>query len=404
MNIVRYKNRAQRSISAWCRRSYNKTHNKHRGYTPLFSALALLLSAIVLGACPDNGDSTPTEFSYTCTNGTAVGGSTAQQSTQDNCTSCDFGYALSGTQCVQALFQFTCENGIGVPTADADAPITNIDCARCNDNYVPYTINGTNRQECAPDTYGRLSNGVTIICPGVAVGGEFDIDGTTYTKRGRDDIIPANAAATCTTGITDMSTMFDSMVAFNEDIGHWDVSDVNNMGLMFNNNFMFNQNIGTWDVSGVGNMGSMFTNAFVFNQDIGNWDVSRVRRMTSMFLGAAAFNQDIGSWDVSAVGSMNGMFNNAVMFNKNIGKWDVSGVTNMSNMFAGASMFNKNIGNWDVSSVTDMAGMFNIATAFNQNISGWCVSGISSKPDSFDAGSALAGDPNHAPSWGATCQ
>ena len=35
---------------------YSYSHTKHRGYTPLFSAVALLLSAIVLGACPDGNN------------------------------------------------------------------------------------------------------------------------------------------------------------------------------------------------------------------------------------------------------------------------------------------------------------------------------------------------------------
>ena len=414
---------------------YSSLHNKHRGYTPLFSALALLLSVIVLGACPDNGDSTPTEFSYTCTNGTAVGGSTAQQSTQDNCVSCNLGYALSGTQCVQVIFQFACENGIGVPTADADAPITNTDCASCNDSYMLYTINGTNRQECASDMYGVLSNGVTIICPGVAIDSTFEFDGTTYTKRttditlGNADITPANAAMTCTTGISDMNTMFGFDNTFNADIGHWDVSGVSNMSNMFNSARAFNQDIGSWDVSRVNDMHDMFHGASMFNKDISDWDVSSVSSMRNMFSLATKFNQGIGGWDVSSVRDMNGMFADADMFNKDIGSWSVGRVSDMSSMFHGAAafnqyigdwnvssvrnmsamffnagMFNKNISDWDVSSASDMSNMFSGATAFNKNISRWCVSDISSEPSEFDTNSALADAPDNAPRWGATCQ
>ena len=55
MNIISYKNK-ERLTSAGCSRSHNKTHTKHRGYTPLFSALAVLLAAIVLSACPDDNN------------------------------------------------------------------------------------------------------------------------------------------------------------------------------------------------------------------------------------------------------------------------------------------------------------------------------------------------------------
>ena len=58
-------------------------------------------------------------------------------------------------------------------------------------------------------------------------------------------------------------------------------------------------------------MNGMFVNAAAFNQAIGQWDVSQVEDMYAMFHGAAAFNQAIGQWDVSQVTDMIGMFANA---------------------------------------------------------------------------------------------
>jgi surface protein len=45
-------------------------------------------------------------------------------------------------------------------------------------------------------------------------------------------------------------------------------------------------------------MTMMFSQAIAFNQDIGNWNTSNVANMTSMFQGATAFNQDLSGWCV----------------------------------------------------------------------------------------------------------
>ena len=45
-----------------------------------------------------------------------------------------------------------------------------------------------------------------------------------------------------------------------------------------------------------------------FNQNIGAWNVSNVNTMLSMFENAPAFNQNIGSWNTSAVTNMLEMF------------------------------------------------------------------------------------------------
>ena len=107
--------------------------------------------------------------------------------------------------------------------------------------------------------------------------------------------------------------MFDGAIAFNQDIGEWDVSEVDYMHYMFDGTITFNQDIGRWNVSSVIDMGFMFQSATAFNQDIGGWDVSSVTDMRSMFQSATAFNQDIGGWDVSSVTDMRDMFNGAML-------------------------------------------------------------------------------------------
>ena len=211
--------------------------------------------------------------------------------------------------------------------------------------------------DSSPDTprepFFLHSNGITIRCPDAALGDKGTIGGVEYTKGTKDDITVTNAATTCTSGITDM--------------------------------------------------GSLFLSASTFNQDIGSWDVSSVTDMGGMFKSADAFNQDIGDWDVSSVMSMGSMFGSAIAFDQDIGSWDVSSVTNMFAMFQGAAAFNQDIGGWDVSSVTNMLTMFLGATAFNQDLSGWCVSGIASLPSAFALSTPSGFTADRQPQWGDPC-
>ena len=161
-----------------------------------------------------------------------------------------------------------------------------------------------------------------------------------------------------TTLVTDMNGMFSNATDFNQPIGSWDVSNVNNMSYMFYNANTFNQPISSWNVSNVINMSNMFSFARSFNQSIENWNVSNVTNMSNMFWQANSFDQPIGSWNVSKVNNMSYMFFNATAFNQPIGSWNVGNVTNMYSMFPGANAFNQPIGDWNVSNVNDMRDMF----------------------------------------------
>jgi surface protein len=172
--------------------------------------------------------------------------------------------------------------------------------------------------------------------------------------------------------VTDMSRMFVSATAFNQNINQWDVSNVTNMEYMFQGANSFNQDISNWDVSNVTNMQYMFQNS-AFNQDLNNWNVGNVTNMNRMFQ-ATPFNQDLNNWDVSSVTDMGAMF--PPVFNGNISSWDVSNVIIMEDLFAGSSSFNQDISNWNVSSVTNMQGMFRQTVLFNQNLNSWDVSNV----------------------------
>ncbi len=195
-----------------------------------------------------------------------------------------------------------------------------------------------------------------------------------------------------TSSVTDMSYMFYGASAFNQDIGNWDTSSVTTMYAMFSSATSFNQDIGSWDVSSVINMGSMFNYAPSFNQDIGNWSVSSVTTMVSMLRYASSFNQNIGSWDVSSVTDMSYMFEQASSFNQDIGNWSVSSVTNMDSMLCYASSFNQDIGNWSTSSVISMRYMLSYATLFNQNIGSWDVSSVTNMESMFHSATSFNQD------------
>ena len=251
-------------------------------------------------------------------------------------------------------------------------------------------------------------NGVTVTCESASAGQSSSTpnNGVTYTKIGNSSYLttypqpiqgvstvpPANA---CTSGITSMTGWFASNppnTSFNENISHWDMSNVTVMANMFNGAQGFNQDIGDWNTSNVTDMRGMFANASSFDQDIGNWDTSNVTNMNMMFRYASSFKQNIGSWDTSKVTDMTQMFVMVTQFNQDISNWDVSKVTSMNGMFYYASAFNQDIGDWNTSSVTDMSDMFHGAAAFSQNLQSWNVQNISSAPSGFATNSGFAND------------
>lgn len=133
----------------------------------------------------------------------------------------------------------------------------------------------------------------------------FDGDDTVYVSVYTTDALRKYASRAATSNITDMTSVFDSQYyyiaeTFDEDISHWDTSNVTSMELMFSNAYAFNQDIGNWNVSSVTNMARMFVNT-TFNQDISSWNVSSVTNMSSMFVNASSFNQDLSGWCVTNI-------------------------------------------------------------------------------------------------------
>ena len=121
-----------------------------------------------------------------------------------------------------------------------------------------------------------------------------------------------------TSKVENMGAMFLRASAFNQDIN----TKVVNLGET-------NEYI-AWDVSNVINHGltSFFLDAIAFNSDIGNWNISKVTAIYDMFRGASKFNQNINTkevtlengttytaWDVSNKIAY-GVFGDAIAFNQ----------------------------------------------------------------------------------------
>ena len=95
---------------------------------------------------------------------------------------------------------------------------------------------------------------------------------------------------------TAVAAWYSDATAAEATYGHistWDTSGVTDMSGLFDSASSFNDDISPWDTSGVTTMNGMFRRTSSFNQPIGAWDTSGVRRMDWMFVGSA-FNQPIG--------------------------------------------------------------------------------------------------------------
>ena len=154
-----------------------------------------------------------------------------------------------------------------------------------------------------------------VVCDAYSPGDTFSLDGglTWFTAVDRpllDQMYQqgSDMSRVCVSLVTNMNGMFvDSNLVdttFNQDISHWDVSNVTDMTGMFAAQVRFNQNIGNWDVSNVTSMEYMFYLATRFNQNIGQWNVSSVSNFDFMLAAAYAFNQDLSGWCVANIPSL----------------------------------------------------------------------------------------------------
>jgi len=197
----------------------------------------------------------------------------------------------------------------------------------------------------------------------------------------------------CVGNVKSMSSLFQSMDTFNEDINGWNTSSVTTMYSMFEGASSFNRNLSNFDTSSVNNMVSMFYRASSFSgQGVSNFDTSSVTKMNYMFLKASSFDSDVSSFDTSSVTDMTSMFAYARAFNQDLSNFDTSSVTTMIGMFNQAKAFNGDVSSFDTSRVTDMGGMFSGATSFNGDVSNFNTSSAIDMGSMFEEATSFNGD------------
>jgi surface protein len=180
--------------------------------------------------------------------------------------------------------------------------------------------------------------------------------------------------------VTNMSDMFNSAHAFNQDISSWNTPSLLYINNMFRNAYAFNQPIvssaGHWNTSNVVSMNGTFAETWVFDQDLNTWDTGKVTEFSSMFYVAREFNGDISNWDTSSGVNFSAMFQSAVKYNQPLNSWDVSSGHYFGAMFTDAQVFNQPLNSWDTSSAEQMHSMFSSAYKFNQPLNNWNVSNV----------------------------
>ena len=178
--------------------------------------------------------------------------------------------------------------------------------------------------------------------------------------------------------VTDVSYLFHSQVAFNEELT-WDTSNVKNMSYMFAFCTALNQPL-NWNTTNVEDMSALLIGSTSFNQPL-NWNTKKVTTMEDMFDGCIALNVPV-TFDCPNVTTMQNMFRDCTSLNEPVTLTNTVRLVNTDYMLAGCTSFNKPV-RLDTKKVNRMAFMFR-STAFNQNISDWQLPNLKIPTGVFD--------------------
>jgi surface protein len=232
-----------------------------------------------------------------------------------------------------------------VPRGTQTATVTNLVSGASYECWVEASNTVGTSCSSSPSTATTTSlfvagNNDVIQCDNAAVGDVGLVSGTEYTKRDRSglDSLVANSSrwnelqTTCTTGVTDMSSLFYGLTSFNTAISQFDTRSVQTMADMFNGASSFNQPLWQW-----------------------NTYMNSVTSTARMFMGASSFNNALNGWQVTQVTTMERMFYGASTLDVTLNLWRtrLGNVVNMYQMFYGANSFTYPLSGWQVSSVTN---------------------------------------------------
>lgn len=226
-------------------------------------------------------------------------------------------------------YDYQLYNGMSVPHTLNGVQVTSIYC-----DYIPYAGGEDMTNLFSAFNVDNIEFGSNFISNTNrirSVNGLFSFtDGSTINLSNWD-----------MSGITDMSSMFESSKITSLDVTGWNTSNVTNMSQMF---------------SGCTNLASV---------DVKKLNVGQVTNMSSMFARSGITAFDASGWDTSNVSDMNKMFftcRNLASVNNT--DWNVGNVTNMYQMFANCSALTAFSSNsWNTGNVTDMRYMFSNCTA-----------------------------------------
>lgn len=197
-----------------------------------------------------------------------------------------------------------------------------------------------------------------------------------------------------------------STSAFNANINNWDISgitEVAGLANMFNGCLRFNQSLSNWTLpSTVTSLSGFLQGAEDFNQDISHFNMTNITNISKMFHGCDDFDAtNLENWERTTPGNASTMANVVNMselfnykkdvnktFNNAISSWNTSGVTNMRNLVAnvtgnGNGMTATFVTGWDTSSVSDFTAAFKNTYDFNSNLGSLDISSLTSGSQMF---------------------